>query len=99
MTNLTPITDPFATYVRATAPGDDALELDLILPPGVLAGIRELVANPRFPEYQTPWDVIRDAAVHRLEALRESTTDPRIRAGIEDYLRRVEAMESAYKGS
>ncbi len=81
-----PIIGPHQFYVRSTAPGDDAVTFDRMIPSDVAARIRRLVNDDRYPEYATPDDFMRDAVVHRLQHLVGDIADPALRAHVERLL-------------
>jgi hypothetical protein len=89
--------DPTKFYARATAPQDDAIEIETTVPPQVLADIQQLVDDGDFPEYRTPDDFYRDALVHELHAIMGQVDDPRLRGNVERLLRRIASEEESLR--
>ncbi len=92
-----PIIERDRCYTRSTQPAESSVEVEVTVPPEVAELLAALVASGDFPDYESVGDFMRDAAVHRLEALRGVARDGEAERSLEDLLGRVSAMEDALR--
>lgn len=75
--------DPDKFYVRASDQKGHHEAVHFGCPPDVYAQIMTLVHHEGFPDYQSPGDFFRDAAVHHLQRRAEEMGSPEFRENLE----------------
>jgi hypothetical protein len=89
--------DPLKFYCKATDTKGHGERVGFKVPPEIYAQVMNLVYSRDFPDYESPPDFFRDAAVHRLAQLADKATDPGLREAIKDVVTRLAFMDFSAK--
>lgn len=89
--------DPAKFYCKATDVKGHGERVSYKLPPDVYAQIMKLCYGIDFPDYESPPDFLRDAAVHHLARRMDQIGDPRMREVTAEIMSRLAYEEYVAK--